>query len=94
MVRHLLADQEKACQLVLGKDVALAVVDLDDVGHVTRVDVDGLARELRNSRRTAIVSVEEVPDIGIDRSVIDIDAQVWLEDSFLLIRELFLVGLR
>jgi hypothetical protein len=79
---------------VLGKDVALAVVDLDDVGHVTRVDVDGLTRELRNSRRTAIVSVEEVPDIGIDRSVIDIDAQVWLEDRFLLIRELFLVGLR
>jgi hypothetical protein len=78
---------------VLGKDVALAVVDLDDVGHVTRVDVDGLTRELRNSRRTAIVSVEEVPDIGIDRSVIDIDAQVWLEDRFLLIRELFLVGL-
>lgn len=79
---------------MLGKDVALAVVDLDDVGHVTRVDVDGLTRELRNSRRTAIVSVEEVPDIGIDRSVIDIDAQVWLEDRFLLIRELFLVGLR
>jgi len=63
---------------VLGEDVALAVVDLDNVGHVTRIDVDGLARKLRNSRCTAIVSVEKVPDIRVDSSVIDVDAKVGL----------------
>ena len=70
---------------MLGKDVALAVIDLDDVGHVARVDVDGLARELGNSRCTAVVSVEEVPDVRVDRSVIDVDAEVGLQDRVLLI---------
>lgn len=79
---------------MLGQNVALAVIDFDDVRHVARVDVNGFTRQLRNCGCPTIVGVEEIPDIWVDGSVVDIDTKSRLEDQILLVRKLLLTDYR
>ena len=57
----------------------MAIVDFYDVRHITRVDVNGFARELWDSRCSTIVGVVEIPDVWVDGPVINVDTKATLE---------------
>jgi len=59
----------------------LAVVDLDDVRHITRVDVYSFTRQLRYGGCSTIVGIEKIPDVWIDGPVVDVDTEVFLESQ-------------
>jgi len=73
MICGFLADQEKSCKLVLRQNIALSIIDFNDVRHVTRVNVNGFTRELRDSCCSTVIGVEEVPYVRIDGSIINVN---------------------
>ena len=68
---------------MLRQDVAFPIVNFDDVRHVPRVDVYRLTRQCWHCRSPAVVGVEEVPDVGVDRSVVDVDAETRFQRELL-----------
>ena len=79
LVADLLADQEQGGEFVLRQNVALSIVDFDDVRHVSGVDVDGLTGKRRHSRGAAVVGVEQVPHVRVDGPVVDIHSETLLQ---------------
>jgi hypothetical protein len=94
MVSNLLANQEQACEFVLRQNVTLTIVDFDDVRHITRVDVNGFTRELRNGRCPTIVGVVEIPDVWVYGPVVNVDTEITLQLEVLGTRRHLLLKFR
>lgn len=94
MVSNLFPNQEQACEFVLRQDVTLTIVDFDDVRHITRVDVNGFARELRNGRCPTIVGVVEIPDVWVYGPVVNVDTEITLQLEVLGTRRHLLLKFR
>ena len=61
---------------------AFAPVNFDQFAHVSRVNIDGLPRQLYSldgASHSTVVCEEEVPDERIYRAVIDVHSQVFLQ---------------
>ena len=57
-------------------------MDLDQISHVFRIDVDGFTRylgHLSQAGQPTVVYKEEVPDERIDCPVVNVNSQVFLE---------------
>ena len=74
---HLLAHGLNRGELCLRQYFAFAPVNFDQLAHISRVNINGLARQLDSldgAGHSSVVCEEEVPNERIYRAVIDVDS--------------------